>query len=46
MTTEIESIQSFAMDQSSIRLTDMLVGNPEEFLQHIKNHQEEVRSWV
>ena len=46
MTTEMESIQSLCDGPSSNKLTDMLVGNPEEFLLHIKNHQEEVRSWV
>ena len=43
----MESIQNRLTEgPSSNKATDMLVENPSGFLQHIKNHKEEVRSWV
>ena len=47
MQTEIESIQNKLTEgPSSNELTDMLVGNPAGFLEHIRNHKDEVHSWV
>ena len=48
MATQIDSTQSLAAGPRSNKLTDMLVGNPEEFLEHIMNHKnkDEVLLWV